>query len=190
MRKPPRQNAPPSAPPPSRPGLLLATVFFTNLLSLACQVIWLRKISYLFGSTATVLSTVLSVFLLGLAVGALVAGRVADRSERPWRLLGMIEIGLGVYCVLSLPVFEIGRNLFLAVFPDDLSALPSALAKLVVVLLAMIIPTSAIGAVFPLAVRLYGRDLSHVGHDLSLVYGLDTLGAAVGALAGQGAGPG
>jgi spermidine synthase len=183
MKKPPRQTAPPSAPRPSRPGLLLATVFFTNLLSLACQVIWLRKISYLFGSTATVLSTVLSVFLLGLAVGALAAGRIADRSERPWRLLGLIEIGLGVYCLLSLPIFEIGRTLFLAVFPDDLSPLPSALAKLVVVLLAMIVPTSAIGAVFPLAVRLYGRDLGHVGHDLSLVYGLDTLGAAVGALA-------
>ncbi len=184
MRKPPRQTAsPPVAPQPSRPALLLATVFFTNLLSLACQVIWLRKISFLFGSTATVLSTVLSVFLLGLAAGALVAGRVADRSERPWRLLGLIEIGLGVYCILSLPIFEIGRNLFLAVFPGDLSPLPSALAKLVVVLLAMIVPTSAIGAVFPLAVRLYGRDLGHVGHDLSLVYGLDTLGAAVGALA-------
>lgn len=180
-----RTSAPRPAQPaqPSRPVLLLATVFFTNLLSLACQVIWLRKISYLFGSTAAVLSTVLSVFLLGLAFGALVAGRAADRSERPWRLLAWIEIGLGVYCVLSLPIFETGRTLFLAVFPDDLSALPSALAKLAVVFFAMIVPTFAIGAVFPLAVRLYGRDLGHVGHDLSLVYGLDTLGAAVGALA-------
>ena len=176
-----RTSAPRPA-PPSRPVLLLATVFFTNLLSLACQVIWLRKISYLFGSTATVLSTVLSVFLLGLAGGALVAGRVADRSERPWRLLAWIEIGLGVYCILSLPVFDLGRSLFLSVFPNDLSPLPAALAKLVVVFLAMIVPTFAIGAVFPLAVRLYGRDLGHVGHDLSLVYGLDTLGAAVGAL--------
>src|SRR6185295_2096692 len=36
--------------------------------------------------------------------------------------------------------------------------------------------------VFPLAVRLYGQGLGHVGRDLSLVYGLDTLGAATGAL--------
>ncbi|HEV2851969.1 MAG TPA: fused MFS/spermidine synthase [Thermoanaerobaculia bacterium] len=186
MKKPSRQAAPSPPSPvvlrPPRPGLLLATVFFTNFLSLACQVVWLRKISYLFGSTAAVLSTVLSVFLLGLAFGALLAGRAADRSERPWRLLGWIETGLGAYCVLSLPIFEVGRSLFLAVFPGDLSALPAALAKLAVVLLAMIAPTLAIGAVFPLAVRLYGRDLDHVGHDLSLVYGLDTLGAALGAL--------
>ena len=66
-----------------RSGLLLLTVFFTNLLSLACQVIWLRKLSYLFGSTAAVFSTVLSIFLLGLALGALAAGRVADRTAAP-----------------------------------------------------------------------------------------------------------
>jgi spermidine synthase len=180
-----RASRPPAVAPASprpRPGLLLLTVFFTNLLSLSCQVIWLRKISYLFGSTAAVFSTVLSVFLLGLASGALAAGRAADRSQRPWRLLGLILIGLGAWCALSLPVFEAGRSLYLALFPGNLAPLPAALAKLVVVFLAMIAPTFAIGAVFPLAVRLYGRDLGSVGHDLSLVYGLDTLGAAVGAL--------
>jgi spermidine synthase len=178
----PRAADPDAAAARPRPILLLATVFFTNLLSLACQVIWLRKISYLFGSTAGVFSTVLSIFLLGLACGALWAGRAADRAARPWRLLALIEIFLGVWCLLSLPVFEMGRSVFLAVFPNDLGTLPSALAKFLVVLVCMIAPTLAIGAVFPLAVRLYGRDLGHVGHDLSLVYGLDTLGAAVGAL--------
>ena len=172
----------PPAPPPAllrpRPGLLLLTVFFTNLLSLSCQVIWLRKISYLFGSTAAVLSTVLSVFLLGLAGGALAAGRAADRSQRPWRLLGLILIGLGAWCALSLPVFEAGRSLYLALFPGDLAPLPAALAKLVVVFLAMIAPTFAIGAVFPLAVRLYGRDLGNLGHDLSLTTEQNTLGSA------------
>ncbi|HEY9421974.1 MAG TPA: fused MFS/spermidine synthase, partial [Thermoanaerobaculia bacterium] len=165
-----------------RPSLLLFTVFFTNLLSLACQVIWLRKIAYLFGSTATVFSTVISIFLLGLALGALAAGRIADRSPRPWRLLGWLQVLLGAWCVLSLPIFETGRNVFLAIFPGDLAPFPTALAKLFVVLVCMIVPTLAIGAVFPLAVRIYGRDLGHLGRDLSLVYGLDTLGAAVGAL--------
>jgi spermidine synthase len=165
-----------------RSALLLLTVFFTNLLSLACQVIWLRKLTYLFGSTAAVFSIVLSVFLLGLALGALAMGRVADRSARPWRLLGLLQLGLGAYCLLSMPVFDLGRRVFLAVFPGDLAPLPAALGKLVVVFLVMILPTLAIGAVFPLSVRLYGRDLGRLGRDLSLVYGMDTLGAALGAL--------
>jgi hypothetical protein len=67
--------------------LLLLTVFFTNLLSLACQVIWLRKISYLFGSTTAVLSTVLSVFLLGLACGAPGGGWHLSPHAKPGRRL-------------------------------------------------------------------------------------------------------
>lgn len=163
-------------------SLLLFTIFFTNLFSLSCQVLWLRKLSYLFGSTAAVFSTVISIFLLGLALGALAAGRLADRSANPWRLLAFTEIFLGVYCLLSLPLFAAGRSFFLAVFPNDLAPFPSALAKLFVVLVCMIPPTLAIGAAFPLAVRIYGREMGTLGRDLSLVYGMDTLGAAAGAL--------
>jgi spermidine synthase len=183
MRRASRQTAPPpAAPAPGGRSLLLATVFFTNVLSLSCQVLWLRKISYLFGSTAFVFSTVLSIFLLGLSLGALWGGRVADRTARPWRLLGWMLIFLGAWVVASLPLFELGRRLFLAVFPADLATLPAALAKFAVVLVCMSGPTLAIGAIFPLAVRLAAREPGRLGRDLSLVYGLDTLGAALGAL--------
>ncbi|HYX23064.1 MAG TPA: fused MFS/spermidine synthase, partial [Thermoanaerobaculia bacterium] len=184
MKRASRQTAAP-VPTPGGRSLLLATVFFTNLLSLACQVLWLRKVSYLFGSTAAVLSTVVSVFLLGLAAGALWGGRVADRAERPWRLLGWLQILLGAWVAVSLPVFDLGRDLFLAVAPASLSPFPSALAKFAVVLVCTLAPTLVIGAVFPLAVRLAAGEPGHLerlGRDLSLVYGLDTLGAAAGAL--------
>lgn len=164
-------------------GLLLFAVFFTNLLSLACQVLWGRKLAFLFGSTAAVFSTVLSIFLLGLAFGALVAGRMADRHPRPWRLLAGLEIVLGVWCFFSLAVFELARRLYLAVFPADLAPFPAATAKFLVVLAAMIVPTLAIGAAFSVAVRLASSELGRLGRDVSVVYALDTLGAALGALA-------
>ncbi|HXU46076.1 MAG TPA: fused MFS/spermidine synthase [Thermoanaerobaculia bacterium] len=168
--------------PSSRRKLLYSIVFFTNFLSLGCQVIWVRKLSFLFGSTAGVFATVLSVFLLGLAFGALWAGRLADRSARPWILLGRIQAVLGAYVALSLPIFELARRFYLHAFPNDLAPLPSALWKFLVVLVVLITPTLAIGAVFPLAVRLLTRDLLGMGGGVSLVYGLDTLGAALGAL--------
>lgn len=184
MKRALRDTSPrPAAPaPPAGRALLLFTIFFTNLLSLSCQVLWLRKLSYVFGSTATLFSTVLSIFLLGLAVGALVGGRVADRSPSPWRILATLQAVLGVYCFASLPLFDAGRSVFLAVFPNDMAPLPTALAKLVVILVCMLPPTLAIGAAFPLAVRLYSREMGTLGRDLSLIYGLDTLGAALGAL--------
>ena len=181
MKRAPRENVPRPAAPAGR-ALLLFTIFFTNLLSLSCQVLWLRKLSYVFGSTATVFSTVLSIFLLGLALGALFGGRMADRSPAPWRRLAALQIGLGLYCLASLPIFDLGRSVFLSVFPNDMAPLPTALAKFVVILVCMILPPLAIGAAFPLAVRLYSRTMGTLGHDISLVYGLDTLGAALGAL--------
>ena len=163
--------------------LLLFAVFFTNLLSLACQVLWGRKLSYLFGSTAAVFSTVLSIFLLGLALGALVAGRLADRPDaRPWRLLGRLELVLGAYCFFSLPIFDLGRGIYLALLPADLAPLPAAVAKFLVVFVAMIVPTFSIGAAFSVAVRIASSELESLGREVSVVYALDTLGAAGGAL--------
>jgi spermidine synthase len=174
----------------ARRRTVLFAVFFTNLLSLACQVLWVRKLTFLFGSTAGVFATVLASFLLGLALGALAAGRIADRTPRPWRLLAFLEIALGVYCAVSLPVFDLARRIYLAVFPHSLAPGAAASGKAAVVLVALLLPTMAIGAVFPLAVRLYRgvqrgahrEEAASAGGDLSLVYALDTLGAATGAL--------
>lgn len=170
------------ADPQATRKLLLFTIFFTNLLSLACQVLWSRKLAFLFGSTAGVFSTVLTVFLLGLALGALFGGRAIDRSVRPWRWLGGLVTGLGIYCILSLSLFDLGRAAFLAVFPADLSPLAAASAKFLIVLIVLLPPTFCIGAVFPATVRMLASRQSSVGQDISLVYALDTLGAAVGAL--------
>ena len=161
---------------------VLFAVFFTNLLSLACQVLWVRKLTFLFGSTAGVFATVLASFLLGLAAGALGAGRIVDRAARPWRLLAWLEIALGIYCAASLPVFDLARRVYLVLFPQSLTPVAAASGKLAVVLVALLLPTMAIGAVFPVAVRLYRSGSAGLGGDLSLVYALDTLGAATGAL--------
>src|SRR5215813_11100780 len=115
-----KRGSRPTASPVPAPGgrvLLFGTVFFTNLLSLSCQVLWLRKASFLFGSTAVVFSAVLAVFLLGLAGGALWGGRVADGTRHPWRLLGWLQIGLGAWVAVSLPILDLGRNAFLAAAP-------------------------------------------------------------------------
>ena len=166
----------------TRRRTVLSAVAFTNLLSLACQVIWVRQLTFLFGSTAGVFASVLASFLLGLALGALAAGRRIDRAARPWRVLALLEIALGVYCLASLPIFGLGRQLYLALAPASLGPLPAGTAKALVVLLCTIVPTMAVGAVFPVAVRLYPGRPGELGRGLSVVYAWDTLGAAAGAL--------
>ncbi len=165
----------------SRSPLLLFTVFLNGLVAFASGCVGLRKLALLFGATAGVLASALALLLFGLALGALFGGRGADRSERPWRLLALLEIGLGAYTLLSPTILDLGHRLFLAIVPGDPTPTAAALIRLPILLAVTIVPAFLTGAVFPLAVRL-GRSPATLGRDLARVYGLGALGGAVGAL--------
>ncbi|HEC03045.1 MAG TPA: hypothetical protein ENI81_05855, partial [Phycisphaerales bacterium] len=47
------------------------------------EVTWTRAFGAVFGNTIFAVSTVLTAFMLGLALGSWLLGRVADRSSRP-----------------------------------------------------------------------------------------------------------
>jgi spermidine synthase/MFS family permease len=162
--------------------LLLFAVFFTNLLSLSCQILWIRKIGFLFGTTHGTMSTILSIFLLGLALGALIGGKIIDRAANRMKIVALIEILLGVYCMVSMPLLEGGQGVFLALLGGVGALWARVVLRLLLVFLCLILPTLCIGAVFPVVTRMIADGKTALGRSVSLVYGLDTLGAGVGAL--------
>jgi spermidine synthase len=157
---------------------LVAAVAYANLLSLAAQVVWVRKINLLFGATAGVFASVLAVVLLGLACGAAWGGRQAAVARRPERWLAGLLAGLGVIG-LTLPLLDVARALVPALTADGVPPTVRLAARLPIVVLVLFPPTFTIGAVMPLATKLYGR-----GGAVSTLYAADTLGAATGALLG------
>jgi spermidine synthase len=64
---------------------------------LAYETVWLRAFAISFGNTLMAFSTVISVFLGGLAIGAATAGRMRTRRGLAW--FGTAEIGVGIYAV-------------------------------------------------------------------------------------------
>ena len=160
-------------------GPLIAAVAYANLVSLAAQVVWVRKVNVLFGATAGVFASVLAVVLAGLALGAAWGGRRAASVARPERLLAGLLVALGVLCALSLPLLDLARSLFLMIAPDGLAPLARAGLRLPVVALVLLPPTFAIGAALPLATHLYSRISAGA---VASLYAADTLGAAAGAL--------
>jgi spermidine synthase len=161
--------------------LLIAAVAYANLVSLAAQVIWVRKINVLFGATAGVFASVLAVVLAGLAFGAAWGGNRSSTEARPGRLLGFLLIALGLLCAASLPLLDVARTLFLAIAPEGLAPAARAAIRIPVVALVILPATFAIGAILPLATKLYGRLSSGA---VASVYAADTFGAAGGALIG------
>ena len=79
--------------------LLCPAVFLSGATALVYEIVWTRYLSLRMGSTTGAVAAVLSAFMFGLAIGALLVGRAADSSRRPLRWYGLLEIGIGAYAL-------------------------------------------------------------------------------------------
>ena len=77
-------------------AVLLILFFGSGINGLIYELVWLRYLSPIFGVTIYAVSTVLSAFMGGLALGGYLAGRVAGRVKRPLRAYGLMAIGIGL----------------------------------------------------------------------------------------------
>src|SRR5207249_11812623 len=112
---------------------LLVLFTCSGVSGLVYEVIWLRYLTLVFGVTIYAVSTVLTVFMGGLALGGYLAGRVADRLRRPLRVYGVIEAGIGLAALLTPVAFALLYNVYRALYP----ALPHSLTALSLVRFAL-----------------------------------------------------
>src|SRR5437867_4148271 len=75
--------------------------FLSGATGLLYEIVWMRQLILVFGSTTHAVSAVLSAFMLGLALGSFAFGRAADRGVRLVRLYGLLEIGVGLYALVA-----------------------------------------------------------------------------------------
>ena len=148
-------------------GLVVFLAGFTFLIH---EVVWHRLLSLVLGATVTAATLVLAVFMAGFGVGAAAWSRTADRTHRPWALLGSLLLGLG------------GLGGLAYVLAGALLPRLEPTAAHVVAALFLGVPSMLMGGIFPLAGRLAaGRD--PLAPALGRLYALETLGSALGGLA-------
>jgi predicted membrane-bound spermidine synthase len=167
--------------------LLLSLVFFVSgAAALVFETLWFRQAGLSFGNSIWASSVVLASFMAGLAVGNGLAARFAASASRPLRVYALLEafVGLtGLALVLGWPL--LGSALVpafraLAEAPMGLNTL-----RLGIAFALMLAPASAMGATLPVLACALGRRGSVFGQSLGLLYGLNTLGAVAGAIAGE-----
>ncbi|MFC1573108.1 fused MFS/spermidine synthase [Candidatus Eisenbacteria bacterium] len=184
-------------PPPLAGGVdrtvVLLAIAISGCCALAYEVLWARILVYVLGNFVHSFSIMLSTFLVGIALGSFVLGRVADRVRRPMLLFAGFQLVIGLSAILILPAFDqiiIWRDKFL----DSMTLVGSmddyqspwwtfTFWKLATTFLLMIIPTFFMGASFPLANRLYIRGRETLGRGVGAVYASNTVGSIVGAFA-------
>src|SRR5438445_9984659 len=140
--------------------ILFVLFFLSGFSGLVYQVVWTRLAFASFGIILPVLSVVISVFMLGLSVGAWAAGRLVPFLQRKTGCSAAIfyaatelMIGAGAFAVPKL--FHAGEQLLLSAGQSDSTGYLSFSA---VVLTCAILPWCLfMGATFPLMMA-YVRD--------------------------------
>jgi spermidine synthase len=166
-----------------QPGLVLAIFILSGAAGLMYEVVWSRQLVLVFGNTTQAVSTILTGFFGGMAVGSYVGGRLADRVRSPLRLYGIIEIIL-VVVVLATPLtFRLLHEVYRGAYPSlERSPELLALLRFGLAVLALAPATILMGATLPTLTRYLGAG-AHLSHAFGRLYAANTFGAIVGTLA-------
>ncbi|HSL22784.1 MAG TPA: fused MFS/spermidine synthase [Vicinamibacterales bacterium] len=164
--------------------VLLAVLFFCSGASaLMYQVLWLRMLGLVFGVTVYAASTVWASFMGGLALGSLVAGRLADRVRRPLLWFGAAEGSIAVSALLTPAALAMLQKLYAAVHPSLPESLAVVtLARVLMTLAVLFVPTLLMGATLPLVIKSSLMRAEELGPRIGVLYATNTAGAIAGTL--------
>ncbi|MCF6284175.1 MAG: fused MFS/spermidine synthase [Candidatus Hydrogenedentes bacterium] len=161
--------------------LVLSFFFVSGACGLLYQVVWTRKLVLLLGTTSHAVSTVLSIFFLGLGVGSIWGGRLADRTTRPLRAYGIFECIIGLWALGFIVAVTYGEDAVVVLLKQfHLSRGTGTLFRGLLALLLLFVPVSLMGATLPLLARFVSREAKVRGMRIGALYTLNTLGAVAG----------
>ncbi len=155
------------------PALLL---FFSGAAGLIYQVVWVKQLSLVVGVDVYAVTTAVSAFFGGLALGSALLGRRADRLERPFRLYALLELGIAVT--------GIGTTLLLARAAPLFATLEKSAGVLAWVLPFVLVglPAVLMGGTVPVLVRALAPARDQIARLGGRLYAANTAGAIAGTL--------
>ena len=163
------------------PIVIFFCFLLSGLSSLIYEVLWVRMLILIFGSTTFAISTVLTGFMGGLALGSYLFGRYVDRSRYPIPLYGILEAGIGVYALLVPTLFSGLLPLYRWVWQSfHLNFYFFSLMQFLLVSLVLIVPTTLMGATLPILSKYYSRREDRLGLTVGSLYAVNTLGGILG----------
>ena len=163
----------------SRSELLVVGALFvlSGAAALVYQVAWQRILVLHSGVGIYSVAIIVAAFMAGLGIGSHWGGVLSARVSplRALRLFAFLELGIGAFASLSPWLY------YDALYVEGgwiYTSLPRAAAAH---LLALVVPTTLMGMSLPFLVRAMVRDLESAGPTIGILYGVNVVGAAIGA---------
>lgn len=154
-------------------SLLSFIFFFSGFAALIYQVAWQRLLTLHYGVGTVSITLIVSVYMVGLGLGALLGGYFAERSRKKLFFYFIVELLIGCFGLISLPFLDfLGRH----------TAGSSYFLSFIYMFLFLCIPTLLMGITLPLLTKIFNASVKNFLDTVSLLYFINTIGAAAGAV--------
>lgn len=162
---------------------LLGAYALSGAAALVYEVSWMRELSSMFGATAYASGILLSAFMAGLGIGAVLGTRYGKRSPHPLREAARAELAVAVTSVVTLLSLRFMPSAYFDLIQSTgMSGTAFLAVQFALAFLVMALPTTAMGATYPLVIEAVGRR-RELGGWAGRLYSANTAGAIVGSLA-------
>ncbi|MCX6169604.1 MAG: fused MFS/spermidine synthase [Ignavibacteriales bacterium] len=155
----------------------------SGIAGLIYQIVWFKYLSLFLGNTTYAQMTVLAAFLGGLAFGNYLFGKKADSLKNPVMVYSLLELFIGVYCLVYPTLSLLFGNLFLSVASGlnitSQNFLFTGLRFLIAAFL-LFAPTTAMGGTLPVLSRFFVDRLQDTRKEIAILYFLNSFGAVIG----------
>jgi predicted membrane-bound spermidine synthase len=188
-----KDGGPPGIPVEPRSGrgrlsraqrVLLGALFFSGAAAMLYEVAWTRTLQMILGTTTFAFTTMLATFLLGIALGSALYGKIRRRISAG-ALFVALQLVITFSVLLTIPLFETLPFVFVSAHDrwvdswGGMQVLRFAISAMI-----MLVPCLAMGTLLPAVSALTIERTGHLGRRLGHTYSWNTLGNVTGAVAG------
>jgi spermidine synthase len=152
--------------------LALWAIGISGFCALAFEVFWTRALVFFLDNSTHAFTTILTAFLLGIGIGSFIVARFVDKRKKLVAWLGWIEVLIGATAILAIPILSNLPYVFQRmadVTPDAWLPWKWMGVRFANSLTVMLVPTILMGMAFPLASKIYARNVATVGTALGNV---------------------
>ena len=149
--------------------------FVSGFCIMTIEMLGARILSPYFGGSLSVWGSIITIFMLALALGYLLGGRLSTRTPSGLTY-ALFFIGAALF---SLPIILFADSVMR---PIMVNIEDPRYGSLLASIFLFFIPTSILGMISPYSVRLMVDREDHSGHMAGLLYFISTLGSALGTL--------
>ena len=156
-------------------ALIACMAFISGFCIMTIEMLGARILSPYFGGSLSVWGSIITIFMLALALGYLLGGRLSTRTPSGVTY-ALFFIGAALFSVPIILFADIIMN------PIMINIEDARYGSLFASIFLFFIPTSILGMISPYSVRLMVDREEHSGHMAGLLYFISTLGSALGTL--------